>query len=56
MDFISGYGETSVQMSYPISVTVIVFISQAFYIEDYIEDAIKPHPIFPAFPDLEAFN
>jgi hypothetical protein len=32
------------------------FISQAFYIEDYIGDATKPHPIFPALPELEALN
>jgi hypothetical protein len=43
-------------VAFPVSGTMIVFISQAFYIEDYIVDAQKTHPLFPVFPDLEAFS
>jgi hypothetical protein len=43
-------------VTFPVSDAMTAFISQAFYIEDYIEDAINPHPIFRAYPDLEAFR
>jgi hypothetical protein len=42
--------------TFPESGPMTAFISQAFYIEDYIEDATKPHPKFPALPELEALN
>jgi len=49
-------GKWSSEMTFSASVAMTAFISQAFYIEDYIGDAIKPHPIIPAYPDQEAFS